>query len=114
MIFGAKRQITKQNDRDVDVRNEISEACLNPDYLAERLSSVLFEKTKHTSGHIHFHFRGKSDHIILIWSEGKSKKIAAKSPDCKKGRHTHWKDSQFRDYNREDVLRELYDEIKRI
>lgn len=97
---------------DVDIRNEVSEACLCPDYLAERLSGVLFEKTGHTSGHIHFHFRGKSYHIIFVWSEGKLKKIVAKSPGCRKGRHTHWKDSQFRDYNREDVLRRLYNRIE--
>ncbi len=65
---------------DVDIRNEVSEACLCPDYLAERLSGVLFEKTGRTSGHIHFHFRNNSDHIIFVWSEGKLKKIVAKSP----------------------------------
>lgn len=92
----------------------MSQECLNPDYLVERLSSVLSEKIKHTLGHIHCHFRSKSDHIIFVWSKGTLKKIAVKSPSCKKGQSVRWKDSQFCDYNRGDILRELYDEIERI
>ena len=112
MIFGIKSKKSKQNNKKVDVSGEISQAYLDPNYLAEKLSSLLFEKTKHTSGHVHIHFRNKSDHIILVWSQGKLKRIIAKSPGCKKGEYKSWHDSEFSDYERDDVFRELYNEIE--
>lgn len=112
MIFETKSKVPKQRNRDAGSVNEMWEVCLCPDYLVERLSGVLFEKTGQTSGHIHFHFRNNSDHIIFVWSEGKLKKIVAKSPGYRKGQHGHWKDSRFRDYNREDVLMRLYNAIE--
>ena len=113
-MFGILTKKARQNDRDDDVSNGVSQVCLDPDYLAERLSSMLSEKINGTSGHIHFHFRNKSDHIITIWSEGKLRKIAAKSPGCEKGRYAHWRDSEFCNYNREDILRELHNDIERV
>ena len=103
---------SKTQNRNIDISSEIAELCLDPGYLAEWLSTASFEKTKDTSGHIHFYFRNKSDHIVFVWSEGKLKKLAAKSPGCKKGQYVHWKDSQFRDYNRDDILGKLYKEIE--
>ena len=97
-----------------DVDTQILHAYLDPNDLAKKLSQVHFKDTKHNSGHIHIHFRDKSDHIILVWSEEKLKRIIAKSPRCKKGQYVHWKDSEFRDYNREDVLCELCNEIELI
>ncbi len=95
-----------------DIDTQILQAYLDPNDLVEKLSQVHLKNTKHHSGHIHFHFRDKSDHIILVWSKGKFKQTIAKSPRCKNGQYVHWKDSEFRDYNREDVLGELCDEIE--
>jgi len=114
MTFKIKSERTKQNNRTLDIKNETSQGYLDPGYLVEKLSAILFKKTKRTSGHIHFHFRNKSDHIIFFWSEGKLKKIVAKSPSCKKGQYVHWKHSQFCDYKRKQLLRELLSQIERI
>jgi hypothetical protein len=92
--------------------SQILQACLDPNDLVERLSEVHFKNTNHRSGHIHFYFRGKSDHIIIVWSKGQLKKIIAKSPHCKKGQYVRWEGSQFSDYRCEDVLEELSDEIE--
>ena len=94
--------------------DEISKACLDPDELAARLSGVFFKKTGRSDGHVHFYFRNKSDHIILTWFEGGIDKILAKSANCEKGQYTHWTNSEFSDYERKDVLKELHKEIKRI
>ena len=102
----------KTQHQDIDIRSEIAEVCLEPGYLVETLSSVFFEKTKHASGHIHFYFWNKTDHIVFTWLKGRLKKIVAKSPSCKKGRYVHWKGSQFCDYKREDTLEHLRDEIE--
>lgn len=50
MIFAGKSKRSKQNIADVDIRNQISQACLNPNGLVKKLSNVLFKKIKHTSG----------------------------------------------------------------
>ncbi len=114
-VFGKSGQaMSNENSKDIDIINETAKACFNPSYLAERLNSILFNKTKHTSGHVHFHFRNKSDHIILTWSNGKFKKILAKSITCEKGQYVHWDNSQFCDYEPEDALRKLYNEIEHI
>ena len=99
---------------DKDIDTQILHAYLDVNDLVEKLSHVHFKYTKHHSGHIHIHFRDKSDHIILAWSKGKLKRIIAKSPRCKKGQYVHWKDSEFHDYNRKDVLGELCNEIELI
>ena len=114
MNFKIKSKRTKQNNRALNIKNETSQVCLDPGYLVENLSAILFKNTKRTSGHIHFYFRNKSDHIIFSWSEGKLKKIVAKSPSCKKGQYVHWKHSQFCDYECEQILRELLSQIERI
>lgn len=99
---------------DSNLDTQILNAYLDANDLVEKLSHVHFTKTNHRSGHIHIHFRDKSDHIIILWSKGMLKRIIAKSPRCKKGRHIRWKNSEFRDYNREEVLGELCNEIELI
>ncbi len=91
---------------------QILRACLDPNDLVEWLSEVHFVNTSHRSGHVHFYFRDKSDHIILVWSKGQLKKIIAKSPRCKKGQYIRWEESQFRDYQSEEILEKLCDEIE--
>ena len=114
-MFGLQTKKIRQNNRGDDAGDEISvDVYLDPDYLVERLSRVLSKETNDASGHVHIHFRNKSDHIILTWSEGKLGKILAKSTSCKKGQYVHWGSSQFCDYEPEDVLRELYNEIEHI
>jgi len=81
-----------------DVKREIFQEHLNPDRLAENLSLALSKKTGSTSGHIHIHFCGRSDHFVIVWSNGRLKQIVAKSPRCKKGRYLRWEYSQFCDY----------------
>jgi len=113
-MFGIFRKKTKRNNMDDGIRDEISQVYLDSNYIVERLSSKLAKKTNETLGHIHFYFRNKSDHIIPVWSEGKLRKIIAKSSSCKKSQYIHWRDSEFCDYEREDVLRIFHNEIKHI
>jgi len=100
--------------RDDDIINEISQECLNLDRLVGNLTLALSKKTKSTSGHVHIHFHGKSDHIVVIWSNGRLRKIVAKTPRCEKGLCVKWENSQFCDYERGKVLEKLYDKIERI
>ncbi|MFH1519937.1 MAG: hypothetical protein ABIE75_05165 [Candidatus Omnitrophota bacterium] len=93
---------------------ELSEACFNPNYLVKRLNRVLFRDAQRTSGRIHFHFQNKSDHIILIWFKGRLKDIVVKSPDCKQSESVKWNDSQFFNYQPENVLEQLYQQIVQI
>lgn len=113
MLFRRREGEINKNKRENMIK-ELTQACLNPNYLAERLSSVLFKITQCTTGHIHFHFRAKSDHIILIWSEGTLQGVVAKSPYCKKGEYEEWENSQFSSYQPEDIFKQLYQQIKRI
>jgi len=113
-MFEIFRKKTKRNNSDNGIRDEISQVYLDPNYIVERLSCILAKKTNQTSGHIHFYFQNKSDHIIPIWSEGKLRKIVAKSPNCKKGQYIHWRDSEFCDYERKNVIRQFHNEIMRI
>ena len=106
-MFGILTKKARQNNKD-----EVSKRCFDPDYLVERLHRVFFEQTDSESGHIHLYFRNKSDHIIIIWSEGQLRKIAAKSPNSGKGQYIHWIDSEFGDYERQDILRKLHNEIE--
>lgn len=91
---------------------QILRACLDPYDLVEWLSEVHCMNTGRRSGHVHLYFCNKSDHIILVWSKGRLKRIIAKSPRCKKGQYIRWEESQFRSYQREDVLEKLCDEIE--
>ncbi len=114
MFFKRKREKTEHSGISVIVRNETSQECLNPDRLVGNLTLALSKKIEGTSGHVHIHFRGKSDHLIIIWSNGRLREMVAKSPGCEKGQCVKWDESQFTDYKREDVLREFYNEIERI
>ncbi len=113
MIFDSKSERTGAFNT-VAIKNEISQECLNPEHLVGNLTLALSNKIKSTSGHIHVHFRNKSDHLIIAWSSGMLRKIAVKSRSCKKGRCVKWEKSQFCDYKREDVLEKLHGEIERM
>jgi len=95
--------------RDLMHRNDIM--CKVND-ISGNLTLGLSKKTKSTSGHIHFYFRNKSDHIVIVWSNGLLKRIVAKSPHCKKGQCVKWEYSQFCDYKREEVIEKLCEEIE--
>ncbi|MBW8039376.1 MAG: hypothetical protein FVQ85_05200 [Planctomycetes bacterium] len=110
-MLGIFEKKTKQNV-DEFLRDEISQVYLDPNYIVEILSSIFAKNINAISGHIHFHFQDKSDHAIFFFSEGKLRKIAAKSPECKKGQYVHWRDSEFCDYEHEDVLQRFHDKIE--
>ncbi len=95
-------------------RGEIAKEYLNPDDLVRKLSAVFRKETGRQWGHVHFYCRGKSDHIILVWKEGKLDKLIAKSPGCEKGEYVRWEESQFSPCKKNDVIRELYKEINRV
>lgn len=97
---------------DNDIINEISQECLNTDQLVGHLTLSLSKKIKSTSGHVHIHFRNKSDHIVIVWSNGRLREIGAKSAGCKKGQFVKWEISQFCDYKGQEVLEKLYDKIE--
>jgi len=102
----------KIDNENIKTLNKIAMECLNPENLIERLSAYMLAITHHHSGHIHFYLRGKSDHIIFIWLQGKLRRIEAKSPDCEKHECIEWEDSQFCDYKPKNVLRKLHNEIE--
>jgi len=93
---------------------DLFEDCLDPEKLAENLARVFLKKTSHSVGHIHFYFRNTSDHVILIWAEGKLAKVLAKSPHCEKGEYTRWSESQFCDHERKAVFKTYHPQISRI
>lgn len=112
MFFKRKREETEGGGVSVIVKNETSEQCLDPDKLSENLTLALSKKMNGTSGHIHIHFRGKSDHLIIVWSHGRLREIVAKSQGCEKGQCVKWDRSEFADYEKKDVLVQLYGEIE--
>lgn len=113
MIFDSKSERTGPVNT-VATKNEISQECLNPEHLVGNLTLSLSKKIKSTSGHIHVHFRNKSDHLVIVWSNGVLREIVAKSPGCKKGRCVKWAKSQFCDYKREEIIEKLHSEIERM
>lgn len=114
MIFKRKSEKTEQGGISVGVRNETSQECLNPDRLVVNLTLAFSKKIKSTSDHMHINFCGKSDHLVVVWSSGRLREIAAKSPRCEKGQCVKWDRSQFADYKREEVLGQFYNEIEHI
>lgn len=114
MFFERKRKETEASSISVIVRNETLQQCLDPDRLVGNLTLALTKRIKSTSGHVHIHFYDKSDHLVIVWSNGKLREIVAKSQDCEKDQCVKWDRSQFADYKREDVLGQLYNEIEQI
>ncbi len=114
MIFKRRAKRTERNSITADIRNEISQKCLDPERLVGNLTLALSKKINGTSGHVHIHFRNKSDHLVIVWSNGRLREIVAKSPRCEKGQCVKWDRSQFADYEREEVPGQFYNEIERI
>lgn len=102
------------NNENSKIIDEISRECLNVECLIKKLGSRYLSETQQFSGHIHFHFRQKSDHIIFVWSMEQLKRIVAKSQDCEKNKRIPWESSQFCDCKPEDALGKFYNEIEYI
>lgn len=88
--------------------------AIDIDILIGQFGKAIFKRTEQSSGHIHIHFKGFKDHIILFYSEGKLDEILTKSPNCKKGTYINWKLSEFAGYQPKDALKGLQSEIKKI
>ncbi len=79
--------------------------------LAQQIFQTVFREGLDLAGHVHFHVREHSDHLVLLCSRKTLGKVIAKSEECGKGECIPWDRSSFRDYNQEKVLRDLSQEI---
>jgi len=93
---------------------DLLRSCLDIKNLMMRLSAIYFKITGKDHGHVHIHYRHKKDHVILLWSNGKLENILAKSPDCDKGDYREWEQSEFKNCNSYDILKNFYKYIKYI
>jgi len=102
------------NNENGKIIEDTARECFNVQCFIKKLSSRYLSETKQFTGHIHFHFRKKSDQIIFVWSMDQLKRIVAKSQHCKKNQYVPWGSSEFRDCKPEDVLGKFYNEIEYI
>ncbi len=79
--------------------------------LAQQIFQTVFREGLDLAGHVHFHVREHSDHLVLLCSRKTLGKVIAKSEECGKGECIPWDRSSFRDYNQEKVIRDLSQEI---
>ena len=82
--------------------------------LAQKLSRVFSRITGHSSGHVHFMYEEKADHLILVCHNGRTKQIIAKNRDCKKGECIEWIGSEFSNFSPEEAFLKFSDRIDRI
>lgn len=80
-----------------------------------RLLCKIFEKTTgYSEGHIHFMFRGKKDHLVLVLHNGELVQIVAKNKDCKKGESVEWSKSEFSDSSPLEAFLKFSAQIERV
>lgn len=79
--------------------------------LAQYIFNTIFREGLDIAGHVHFHVRDHSDHLILLCNRKFLGKIVAKSPACGKGECIPWEMSSFYSYNQDKVLKELNQDI---
>lgn len=80
----------------------------------EPMGEVFKKFTGRDEGHVHFMYKEKKGHLILVLHKGKLKQIVAKSPGCKKGEYTDWSESEFSDYSPKKAFLKFSDQVDRI
>ncbi|NQU95807.1 MAG: hypothetical protein HQ549_06265 [Candidatus Omnitrophica bacterium] len=74
-----------------------------------------FEKIAGTAGaHIRFSYKGKKDRIVLACEKGMLSQIVAKGETSKNGDCIAWKESEFKEYTREQAFLKFFDDINKI
>lgn len=84
---------------------------LNNRSLAQYVFNTIFREGLDLAGHVHFHVRNHSDHLIFLCNRKYLGKVVAKSPECGEGECIPWERSSFSGYNREKVIKELNQDI---
>ncbi len=90
------------------------EECLNPELMVKRLAECIFTATGRRSGHIHFRFKGKDDHLVFIWSKGALREIVTKTSKCKEGEYISQKHSEFCNEDFRNILEKRREDIAQI
>lgn len=80
---------------------------LRPKPLAQQVFRKIFRQGLDHGGHVHFHFEGHSDHLVLLSNRRAMGKVIAKSSSCKSGECIKWEHSSFGKYRPETVLSDL-------
>jgi len=79
--------------------------------LAQHVFNTIFREGLDLAGHVHFHVRNHTDHLILLCNRKFLGKVVAKSPGCGQGECIPWDMSSFSVYNQDKVLKELNQDI---
>ncbi len=79
--------------------------------LAQKIFRTVFRGGLDTAGHVHFHVRNHSDHLILLCSRKHLGKVVTKSPECGPGECIPWDRSSFQGYRPASVLKDLGDKV---
>ncbi len=89
------------------LRREQAQPEHRPESIVRLLSRVTINGSRLSSGHIHIHVKGFSDHLILRWRRsmfGALTEVAVKSKRHKQGHVSQFQDSEFHDYSSTDVF----------
>lgn len=82
--------------------------------LARKIFESVFREGLDMGGHVHFHVKGHSDHLILLCSRKYLGKVVAKSEECRSGECIPWDRSSFHRYNQDEVIQALNQEINQV
>lgn len=84
------------------------------DELIPRLCAVFKKTTGHSRGHIHFRYKGKRDHLVLVIHSESLIRIVTKNEQCKKGKCLSWRKSEFSDFSPQEAFLRFFDQIDTI
>ncbi|MBU2540764.1 MAG: VanZ family protein [Candidatus Omnitrophica bacterium] len=79
-----------------DARMPKAQRC-NLKKIAKQICFAFKRNTGHNGGHVHFKYKGKQDHLVLICHNRKLEQIVVKNKNCKKGEYVEWNQSEFSD-----------------
>ena len=84
------------------------------DKMPQQICEVFKRKTGHNGGHVHFIYKDKKDHLVLIFHNERLKDIVAKNKDCKKGESIEWASSEFSSLSPKEAFIRFSDQIEKI
>ena len=87
---------------------------LDLDRLAGQICLAFKNATGQDGGHVHFIYKGKNDHLILICNGQRLDEIIAKRRHSKKGEYLSWYKSEFYRFSPRNAFLEFLPEIHRI
>lgn len=86
----------------------------NLDRLAAQVCLAFKNITGYNFGHVHFIYKGKKEHLVLVCDNQKVEKIVVKDRHCKTGRCLHWENSGFSGLSPREAFLQFLSKVRRI